>query len=195
MSDRDTSAVKKGLIENPKKFLSKNILLVPSPTANLNCSYLRKFDFDLYEGPKTTTYSGNIDRGNLLAYYLPWGENSGYHVVLENNDTADIMFTAQLSGCAVGYIRASDGSGAVRVSHHNIQTANGSTDDAAMKESLDFAQSTLHRGDYRTTPDMYAYYYGIRQKGMISGVSWKFYRQIVKQVGLGEFTVESVAEV
>lgn len=193
MSVSDSNAVKNGLKSNPKKFLAENVILVPAPPANLSLSPVRTFDFDYIADPDNREgcyYAGQVaGNGSLTAYYLPWDVNTGYHVVVETNTNVDLMFTAQLSGCAVGYIRASDKSGAVRVSHHNIQTAQGGTDHNAMQNSLSFAQSAIHRNDYRDTDSHIAYVFGV-----LDNKKWRFYAQKVKQAGLGQYQILEVHE-
>lgn len=196
MSDKINKIVTDGLLSNPIKFLQKHILLVPSPSTDLNCSPVRNFDFDHYMDEKgVTTLNGSIDSGNLRAYYLPWSENSGYSVVCEKSGDVDLMFTARLTGCAVGYVRASDGSGAIRVSHHNIQTSAGLADKAAMKSSLAFTQSSLHPETYRPDENSQAYFFGIKMKGGLGKSSkWRFYTQQIKMLGLGSYEIVSVSE-
>lgn len=196
MSDKINKVVSEGLLNNPIKFLQKHILLVPSPAADLNCSPVRNFDFDSYmDDGGITTLNGSIDRGSLRAYYLPWSENAGYSVVCEKSEGIDLMFTAKLTGCAVGYLRASDGSGAVRVSHHNIQTSGGVADQAAMKNSLAFAQASLHPDTYRPDENSQAYFFGVKMKGGMGRSSkWRFFTQKIKMLGLGSYEIVSVSE-
>jgi hypothetical protein len=71
------------------------------------------------------------DDGGILAHYLPWNHDAGYYIVLNRSSPFRLMFTAALSGCAVGVVWGPDGS--ARVSHHNISGAGG-TDDAAQRK-------------------------------------------------------------
>ncbi len=192
MSVRSCKYIEDGMVADPESFLSQNVLLVPAPPPNLSLSPIRTFDFDAL-GNRHFAGSPN---GSLTAYYLPWAIDSGYHIILEKNMGAKLMFTAQLSGCGVGYIRAGDKSGAVRVAHHNIRNEEGLTDHGLMQESLSSYQSSFNRNDYRLSRTHMAYIFGVyhKKKSLFSSKKWRFYTQKIRQTGLGQYEILEVAE-
>jgi hypothetical protein len=192
MSQEICDELKAGLLGKTLAFLKKNVVMMnlgdePRPT-----NPLRRFDFTK---PNRTTSGGyvyspsvmksSVINGYLLASYLPWAIDSGYYIILEPDTGPDIMFTATLDGCAVGYIRADDG--AIRVSHHNIQGPNG-TDDDAQRRSLEFATGTFHRSEYleKKVEEKGGFYVSKQHVAIICGVrkgsTWRMYAQVLKQV-------------
>ena len=194
MSQAICNELRDGLLGDTLKFLKKNVVMMnfdgePPPT-----SPFRRFDFS--KPFKTasrgyvyhpTVLDSSIINGYLLAYYLPWAENSGYYIILEPDKGPDLMFTATLDGCAVGYVRADDG--AIRVSHHNIQGPLG-TDADAMRRSLGFATGTVHKSDYyaKDEPKEHGGFYVKKERvAVICGVrkarKWRMYAQVLERVG------------
>jgi len=194
MSQEICTELSNGLLGDTAKFLAKNVALMnfdgePPPT-----NPLRRFDFTKPYATKSggdvyfpTIKDLSVINGSLLASYLPWAENSGYYIILEPDSGPDLMFTATLDGCAVGYVRAGDG--AVRVSHHNIQGDSG-TDNAAQLRSLAFATSSVQKthyyakdapkeqGGFYVKKESVALVYGVRKARV-----WRMYAQVLKRVG------------
>ncbi|HKO54896.1 MAG TPA: hypothetical protein VJ276_03395, partial [Thermoanaerobaculia bacterium] len=171
---------------------------------------LRRFDADTLEG-KPSGFSGSAgggavymvsesDDGEMLAHYLPWGRDAGYFIILNSNSVVRLMFTAALSGCAVGVVWGSDGS--ARVSHHNIQSGS-ITDDAAQRQTLMFTDAALHRSRYRIdmvesrslniTAQGFAHVHGVRRTD-----GWHFYVQVMRVyksgAGAAEYVIGEVGE-
>src|SRR5262245_53309457 len=156
MPQQECSAIAIGLLEGPVNFLSKNVVVTPKDEWGTPTKAIRNFDAERNEirpsgtdGELTGGYLYILEEainGHLPAHYLPYTqENAGSHIILDVNSGSRLMFTAWLTGCAVGYECAPDGS--ARFSHHNIQTDEG-TDDRAQKRSLSFTEAALHRIDY-----------------------------------------------
>jgi len=191
MPTTECSAIEKGLSGNTIAFLKKNVIKTDTnPEKGFPSSASRTLDFDdagqTKQGGRlyslTTPNNSKLINGLLTVSYLPWGEDTGYYIVLEPKGGPDIMMTATLSGCAVGYLRAGDG--AVRVSHHNVQS---SKMDFEQKNTLGFTNNTLHNSDYRyTTEDTEGEFIFDRQGlGFVFGVrrnkKWTMYYQKVEQ--------------
>jgi len=192
MSRQVCDELSNGLLANAQTFLGKNVvwLGLDSQKGVVEKS-TRRFDFSklttqVVQGGSiyqpTAVGSGHIN-GSLKVTYLPWAPDAGYYVILEPNRGPDIMFTAMLSGCAVGYVRANDG--AVRVSHHNIQGTD-ETDEPAQINSLGFAAGTFHRSEYRSASvkvksgwyvkkEGYGFVFGVRTGGV-----WHMYAQAIE---------------
>ncbi|HJZ57713.1 MAG TPA: hypothetical protein VKE74_22330, partial [Gemmataceae bacterium] len=210
MSQEICQELSDGLLGDTLDFLTKNAVLMNIDGEPLPTSPIRRFDF---AKPFPTQSGGHIYfptildssvvNGYLVASYLPWAENSGYYIILEPDQGPDLMFTATLDGCAVGYIRADDG--AVRISHHNIQGPMG-TDHKAQKRSLAFATGTVHKKDYyyKQEPQEKGEFYVKKEcVGIICGVrknnTWRMYAQILRRVGktnlkTGDFILKSRIE-
>jgi hypothetical protein len=183
-----------GLLGDTLGFLSKNVAMMnfdgePPPTNPLRCFNFNK-PYATQSGGYVyfpTVEDASVINGFLTASYLPWAENSGYYIILEPDSGPDLLFTATLDGCAVGYVRAKDG--AVRVSHHNIQGPSG-TDGAAQVRSLSFASGTLQKSDYygKEEPKNEGEYYVKKESvGVIYGVRksgvWRMYAQVIARTG------------
>ncbi|MCK5820110.1 MAG: hypothetical protein KAH18_12935 [Psychromonas sp.] len=138
MPIKDCIEILSGLTFNPERFLQTNILFIPSPEQRPNNNAVHRFDFIKSSGNLVhNIYCGSFSAtGAITAYYLPWSVNTGHYVLLENR--ADLMFTAKLSGCGVGY--SVYPTGTVKVSHHNIYNfSNRCVDEAALEKTLFFA--------------------------------------------------------
>jgi hypothetical protein len=188
MSATECNAISKGLLGDTLGFLSSNVVQTGTdPETGIPTSATRSFDFN-DQGP--TKQGGrvydhavpdnmNLINGLLDVYYLPWGRNAGYYVILEPEGGPDIMMTATLSGCSVGYVRADDG--AVRVSHHNISGPGGTR---TQLTTLAFAENAFHPDEYREgagyrvsgetafSEDGFGFVFGVRRKRQ-----WTMYRQ------------------
>jgi len=191
MPTTECNAIEQGLLGNTIGFLKKNVIKTDTnPEKGFPSSASRTLDFNdagqTKQGGRlysfTTPNNSKLINGLLTVSYLPWGEDSGYYIVLEPKGGPDIMMTATLSGCAVGYLRAGDG--AVRVSHHNVQSYKM---DFQQKKTLGFTKNTLHNSDYRyITEDTEGEYMFDRQGlGFVFGVrrngKWTMYHQKVEQ--------------
>jgi hypothetical protein len=64
----------------------------------------------------------SIVNGRLEAFYLPWASNRKLSLLLPPNSTAQLFFTAALTGCAVGFWRAPDSGAKV---YHVNETGDG----------------------------------------------------------------------
>lgn len=183
-----------GLRGDTAAFLGKNIAMMNFDGEALPTSSERCFDFNKPYATQSgghvyfpTVTNASVINGHLNVSYLPWAENSGYYIILEPDSGPDLMFTATLDGCAVGYVRAADG--AVRVSHHNIQGPGG-TSHAAQLRSLQFATSSFHKADYHQKDDLReegGFYVQSESVGFVCGVRkdgrWRMYSQTVRRVG------------
>ncbi len=189
MSKTECGEIEDGLLGDTVAFLENNVIETGSgPEKGFPSSAFRTLDFT-DSGPTkqggrayvmTTPNNAKLINGLLTVSYLPWGEDTGYYIILEPNGGPDIMMTATLSGCAVGYVRAGDG--AVRVSHHNVQTNNM---DFEQKRTLGFTNKVLHNSNYRYLKTLIrdgiafdseglGFVFGVRRKG-----KWTMYAQTV----------------
>jgi hypothetical protein len=193
MSQKVCDELGAGLRGNTVKFLRKNVLLMDYPEEPKPGDVFRRFDFTKGTAPGSgcpvfapTLMDGSVINGFLEASFLPWAKDAGYYVVLEPDTGPDLLFTATLDGCAVGYLRALDG--AVRVGHHNIQRADGLTDDVAQRESLGYADEAVHRSEYWSKgikeksaftvyKESVAVVCGVRRDG-----EWRMYVQYLERV-------------
>jgi hypothetical protein len=193
MSKEVCEEIEEGLLGDTLDFLGKNIVEMPfgdetNPT-NSTC----RFDFvkgkqtsqgGIFYSPTLKDSSGSLINGNLLATYLPWKANTGYYVILEPDSGPDLMFTAQLDGCAVGYVRAEDG--AVRVGHHNIQGT--SDDNRAQKRSTSIYTNKMQMDDYydKGTKEEGNFYLKKGNTGFVLGVrkndGWHMYAQVLQSL-------------
>jgi hypothetical protein len=190
MTGEICTELSKGLLGDTLGFLKKNVVMMNFDGEGPPKNPVRCFDFNKPYETKNggavyfpTVNGASVINGHLNVSYLPWAENSGYYIILEPDSGPDLMFTATLDGCSVGYVRAKDG--ALRVSHHNIQGPTG-TDAAAQIRSLSFASGTFHKGDYysKDEPNWEGEYYVEKGTvGMIYGVRkksvWTMYAQVV----------------
>lgn len=190
MTQEICTELKNNLLGDTLGFLRKNIVLMNFDGEGPPKNSVRCFDFNKPYATKNggsvyfpTVNGASVINGHLNVSYLPWAENSGYYIILDPDTGPDLMFTATLDGCSVGYVRADDG--AVRVSHHNIQGASG-TDGAAQVRSLSFATGTFLKSDYysKDEPKYKGEYYVEKGTvGLIYGVrensAWKMYAQVV----------------
>jgi hypothetical protein len=189
MSKLECDAISKGLLGNALTFLSKNVIATgTSSESGVPTSASRSFDFTNQGRTKqggsyyaaSVPNNVNLINGLLTVSYLPWGENTGFYIVLEPDSGPDIMMTATMDGCSVGYLRAGDG--AVRVSHHNVQSFNS---DSEQKDTLSFATSSLHPNQYRynETGSEGEVYFKKQGMGFVFGVrqkrKWTMYAQTV----------------
>lgn len=190
MPATECNAIRNGLLGNDTVgFLSRNVIRTSTVSeSGFPTSATRSFDFT-NEGQtfqSGTVYdhvspeNPSLINGLLDVFYLPWGMNSGYYIILEPQGGPDIMMTATMSGCSVGYVRSDDG--AVRVSHHNIKTLDMNT---AQRRTLAFAENALHpsdyyhgiaenRGEITFVSEGFGYVFGVRRKGQ-----WTMYQQTV----------------
>jgi hypothetical protein len=205
MPATECKAVRDGLLGNTMDFLSKNIVAnTAGPEKGIPTSAERNFDFT-DAGP--TSQGGRVYdmlmpnnprviNGLLTISFLPWGEDTGYHIILEPAGRSDIMMTAALTGCSVGYMRAADG--AVRVSHHNIQAGEWSEMDKLQAEALEFMnfQNMVNAPDY-VYPSEGEAKLGLSRTGYVFGVrrnrKWAMYVQIVSHNQGTKYSVVSVA--
>ena len=190
MPATECNAIRDGLLsDNPLEFLSKNLILTSTDSeGGFPTSAEVSFDFSddgaTVQGGRfyACVVPGNprLINGILTVSYLPWGLNAGYYIILEPEGGPDIMMTATMDGCSVGYIRGTGG--AVRVSHHNVQSPNM---DASQKQTLGFANNALHPSAYRHNDtgfrgEVYfknqgmGFVFGVRRKGL-----WTMYSQKV----------------
>jgi hypothetical protein len=187
MSATECSAIEKGLLGDTLGFLSSNVVQTGTDAeTGIPTSATRSFDFTdkgaTKQGGKVYEHAVpnnmNLNNGLLSVSYLPWGRDTGYYIILEPDEGPDIMMTATLSGCSVGYVRADDG--AVRVSHHNISGPFGAR---TQQTTLAFAKNVVHpgaynHGDYKNdgettfTAEGYGFVFGVRHKGQ-----WIMYQQ------------------
>lgn len=196
-----------GLLWDTAAFLGKNIAMTNFDGEKLPASPERCFDFSKPYATQSgghvyfpTVTNASVINGHLNVSYLPWAENSGYYIILEPDSGPDLMFTATLDGCAVGYVRARDG--AVRVSHHNIQGPQG-TSNTAQHRSLQFATSSFHKEDYHQKDELReegGFYVQSESVGFVCGVrkrgQWRMFSQTVRRVGktnvkTGEFLLSA----
>ncbi|WP_298280970.1 hypothetical protein [Acidocella sp.] len=118
--------IRGGLQGDAVGFLSQNMVLMGlsghDPVAN---SLVRGFEFaEAYRTrsggavfkPVRDDLSGA--EAPVFFYYMPWSVGAEISMVLDPREGPDLMFTATLTGCAVGYERAADG--AVRLSHYDL---------------------------------------------------------------------------
>lgn len=111
--------------------------------------------------------------GDENAYFLPWKADFGYSMILRNQ--ADLFVNALMDGCAFGCV-ANNGRTTVKVAHHNIQGAHGSTNHQAMTNTLSAYgyRSTVNRNQYRGLG-------GGAGMGMVTGLringAWRIYAQ------------------
>lgn len=187
MPDQECNDIRTGLLGNTIDFLSKNVVQTDTKAEKgVPTSATRSLDFktdgNTIQGGKRYTLlteTARLINGQLTVSYLPWGEDTGYYIILEPDSGPDIMMTAMMDGCSVGYVRADDG--ALRVSHHNAMSA---TDmNAAQRNTLSFASSSLHPSDYsfktQTENNMlfvneagFGFVFGVRRSG-----KWRMYAQ------------------
>jgi hypothetical protein len=193
MSQEICDELSAALLGDTLAFLDKNVVLMNYNPLDLKQGLpatTRRFDFSKPYATQNggfvydpITKAASVINGFLVASFLPWAEDGGLHIVLEPDAGPDLMFTATLTGCAVGYVRAADG--AVRDSHHNIQGPDG-TDDAAQKRSLAFATGAVHRSQYRSQEaddtgefivqkEGVALVYGVRKDA-----AWQMYAQVLE---------------
>ncbi|WP_372396102.1 hypothetical protein [Azospirillum sp. HJ39] len=124
------------------------------------------------------------NNGDGTAYFLPWNVDSGYSLSIGANAT--LFFNAMMNGCSFGW---SAGNGIVRVAHHNIQDANGATDNGAMLQSLAGYAGRYMRNDYRLTQG------GTGQSTVVGARvngQWQIWAQIITTDGGGTFDIQSV---
>lgn len=216
MPQAECSAIINGLLTDPITFLSQNIVYINMDQEGPPTRSLRRFEAVAQDGQACIGANGNAGGGavysvyedpdgGILAHYLPWNMDAGYYIVLNRSSPFRLMFTAALSGCAVGVVWGDDGS--ARVSHHNIQGAGGSTDDAAQQRSLVFTHAALHRGRYRELGPLreqvadrvaihgHAHVHGVRR----GGGPWRFYVQVMRRyagvhTGENRFVIADVGE-
>ncbi len=195
MSITECKAIHQGLVGgDPLAFLSENIIITGTGSqTDFPTSAARLLDFENMGSTGnggsyyslTTDDMARIINGYLPTYYLPWGRDTGYYVILDPDDGPDIMMTASMTGCSVGYVRSGDG--AVRVSHHNVFSPRTSEMDKAQKTTLQFAKNTFHpseyfREDFESTDkvvfkgDGMGFVFGVRHKR-----HWTMYAQTVYQ--------------
>ncbi|MBF5096393.1 hypothetical protein F1643_20510 [Azospirillum sp. INR13] len=122
--------------------------------------------------------------GDGTAYFLPWKVDSGYSLTIGAN--ASLFFNAMMNGCSFGW---SAGNGIVRVAHHNIQDANGATDNGAMLQSLSGYAGRYLRNDYRLVEGGagQSTVIGVRVNGQ-----WQIWAQIITSTVGGTFDIQSV---
>ncbi len=191
MPQPEWNAILEGLLKDPFGFLSTNIVYINMRDEKLPTTDTRTFDATV-EGKAVGSgrYRGggavyDVHEGAVgTAYYLPWDYNTGYFIILNSKSPVRLMFTAALSGCAVGVVWADDGS--ARVSHHNIESSMGGTDEEAQRTSLMFTQAALHRNQYRREGEdllRNIYFQGFAHvHGVQAGDgSWHFYVQILRR--------------
>ncbi len=203
MSATECIAISKGLLGDTLGFLSSNVVQTGTePETGIPTSATRSFDFTdkgaTKQGGKVYDHAVpnnmNVIGGLLNVSYLPWGRDTGYYIILDPDDGPDIMMTATLSGCSVGYLRAEDG--AVRVSHHNISGPQGRQ---GQKATLGFAPKTLHpteydKGDYRKEGETtisesgFGFVFGVRRAR-----KWTMYRQSIVTGIVNAFTGEFIS--
>lgn len=187
MSGQECNEIQAGLLGKTVEFLSKNVIQTDTyAEKGVPTSATRSLDFkadgNTVQGGKRytmLTQNARLINGQLNVSYLPWGEDSGYYIILEPDSGPDIMMTATMDGCSVGYVRADDG--AVRVSHHNLMSA---TDmNSAQRNSLSFAKAALHPSDYSFKKQSennlvflnetgFGFVFGVRRNG-----AWSMYAQ------------------
>jgi hypothetical protein len=190
MGATECNAISSGLLgKDPIGFLSKNVVRTGTVSeTGFPTSATRRFDFT-DDGPTTeggTVYdhlspeNTNLINGLLEVSYLPWGRDTGYYIILDPVSGPDIMMTAMMSGCSVGYVRANDGS--VRVSHHNVMAKDMNQ---AQRSTLAFATSALHpnqyhheifenRGEAVFKSDGFGFVFGVRHDKQ-----WTMYAQTI----------------
>lgn len=191
MGATECEAISNGLLgKDPVGFLLKNVVRTGTVSeTGFPTSAARRFDF-ADDGQTTeggTVYdhlspeNPNLINGLLEVSYLPWGRNTGYYIILAPEGGPDIMMTAMMSGCSVGYVRADDGS--VRVSHHNVMAKDMNQ---AQRSTLAFATKALHpnqyyhnifenRGEAVFQSDGFGFVFGVRHDKQ-----WTMYAQTIE---------------
>jgi hypothetical protein len=201
MPQAECDAIKKGLLGNPLDFLSKNIVSnFELPIKGIPTSAERLLDFT----QDVKTEQGGIRYQTVLVdnpfalnaplgvSFLPWGANAGYYIILEPKGGPDIMMTAALEGCAIGYLRARDG--AVKVSHYNIRGKTDHEGDVLQADALAFMgfESYVNAPHYRYPSGLglegMAYVFGVRLGGQ-----WTMYVQRVSHDGRAYSIVDVAA--
>jgi hypothetical protein len=218
MGATECNAIRNGLLGgNALGFLSNNVIFTSTADiTGIPSSATKSFDFD-DDGPTVqggrqygaiTPENPNLINGLLDVAYLPWGHNAGYYIILEPTGGPNIMMTATMNGCSVGYVRGPGG--IVRVSHHNL--SGSSNMDTEQRTTLSFATGALHPSAYRhgssgfdsKTGEIYfkqegfGFVFGVRQNQQ-----WTMYAQMVtsrretlwrqNKVTLNEMSVTSAA--
>ncbi|HUN42630.1 MAG TPA: hypothetical protein VMU81_20235 [Acetobacteraceae bacterium] len=188
MPAKECTAIRDGLLgSDTVGFLSQNVIRTSTDSQDeYPTSATRFFDFT-YEGKTAeggavydhvSPENQNVINGLLEVFYLPWRINAGYYIILGPKDGPDIMMTATMSGCSVGYIRGSGG--AIRVSHHNIR---GRDSQQAQERTLSFVENALHpdvyhhdisenRGEVNFASRGFGFVFGVRRQ-----TEWTMYWQ------------------
>lgn len=107
------------------------------------------------------------------AYWLPY-EQDHMHVA-QLSDLANVMFTPLMDGCSFGVTHFKGGS--CTVSHANLQTEDGRTDEAEMRSMMRGDTHSMHKSDYMTMNGQFSdklkmCMVGVRVKGQ-----WTMYFQ------------------
>ena len=205
MPATECNAIRDGLLGNAIDFLSKNIIAnTAGPETGIPTSAERNFDFtdsgSTSQGGRVydmvVPNGSRVINGLLTISFLPWGSDTGYYIILEPVGRSDIMMTAALTGCSIGYVRADDG--AVRVSHHNIQASEWSDMDKLQADALNFANfpHKLNAPDY-IYPSKGEAKLGLSRTGYVFGVrrnrKWMMYVQIVSHKQEANYSVVQVS--
>lgn len=218
LNQQECDAIVRDLVADPMQFLARHIINLDSSAVEIHDKTPAPVRFSLNRSNKSTTNATvyattdtlrdapQITMG-LPMYFLPWARERKLSLMLPPNDATVLVFTANLTGCAVGYWRAPDGG--AKFYHVNIG-GEGSIEakGAAAHEKLTKALTkTLSKTGKPKSPERQAggifnvQDYGWDESKVVRGCAcgvlrqrgWEFYGQTIIEFGLrGGFGVKEV---
>ncbi|MBP2299710.1 hypothetical protein [Azospirillum picis] len=116
----------------------------------------------------------------LKAYWLPYEQNHLH--VAQLRDEAQIMFTPLMDGCSFGFTEFRNG--VCTVSHANLQTEEGRTDEGEMRTMLRGDTHSMHKSDYMTMNGQFQDNLRVCMVGVRAKGKWTIYfQQFIDNLG------------
>ena len=218
LDQQECDVIVRDMLADPMAFLGKTIISLYSDPVDAHDKTPAPVRFSLNRSSKSTTNATVYATTDLLRdapvittglpmYFLPWARKRKLSIMLPPSGETVLFFTANLTGCAVGYWRAPDGG--VKFYHVNIG-GEGSIDatGTAAHEKLTKALTKTHsKSGHVKSPERKAggifnvNDYGWGESKVIRGCAcgvrrqqgWEFYGQTIVEFGLrGGFGVKDV---